>query len=289
MIIRSKDRVLIQGITGKQGTFWTERMQECGTNVVGGVNPKKAGTTHCNVPVYASAVAAAKDGPIDVSVMFIPPLAARAAAIDAIEAGVKTLVILTEFIPVRDVMEIVAIAKDAGCQIVGPNTAGLVTPGECFIGIMPGFNKNIFQPGRIGVVSRSGSLGTLICLNLVTAGYGQSAFIGIGGDPVSGTSFRDALEAFEADDRTDAIVLVGEIGGTKEEEAAELAASMSKPITSFIAGGASPPGKKMGHAGAIVMGDKGTHASKKKALEAAGVRVMSMPSEVGVHLKEMLG
>jgi succinyl-CoA synthetase alpha subunit len=289
MIIRGTDRVLVQGITGKQGTFWTERMQECGTNVIGGVNPKKAGTTHCGVPVYASARDAAKDGPIDCSVMFIPPMMARAAALDAIEAGVKTLVILTEFIPVRDVMEIVAVAKQAGCQVVGPNTAGLVTPGECFVGIMPGFNKNIFQPGRIGVVSRSGSLGTLICLNLVTAGYGQSAFIGIGGDPVSGTTFRDALEAFENDERTDAIVLVGEIGGMKEEEAAEFASTMKKPVTSFIAGGASPPGKKMGHAGAIVMGDKGTHASKKKALEAAGVRVMAMPSEVDAHLKDMLG
>jgi succinyl-CoA synthetase alpha subunit len=289
MIIRGTDRVLVQGITGKQGTFWTERMQECGTNVIGGVNPKKAGTTHCGVPVYASAVEAAKDGGVDCAVMFIPPLAARAAALDAIEAGAKNLVILTEFIPVRDVMEIVAIARQNGCQVIGPNTAGLVTPGECFVGIMPGFNANIFQPGRIGVVSRSGSLGTLICLNLVQAGYGQSAFIGIGGDPVSGTTFRDALEAFENDPGTDAIVLVGEIGGVKEEEAAEFAATMKKPVTSFIAGGASPPGKKMGHAGAIVMGDKGTHASKKKALEAAGVRVMAMPSEVGAHLKEMLG
>ncbi|MEQ9326320.1 MAG: succinate--CoA ligase subunit alpha [Rhodospirillales bacterium] len=289
MIIRGTDRVLVQGITGKQGTFWTERMQECGTNVIGGVNPKKAGTTHCGVPVYASATDAAKDGGVDCAVMFIPPLAAKAAALDAIEAGAKNLVILTEFIPVRDVMEIVAIAKLNGCQVIGPNTAGLVTPGECFVGIMPGFNANIFQPGRIGVVSRSGSLGTLICLNVVSAGYGQSAFIGIGGDPVSGTTFRDALEAFENDPGTDAIVLVGEIGGVKEEEAAEFAATMKKPVTSFIAGGASPPGKKMGHAGAIVMGDKGTHASKKKALEAAGVRVMAMPSEVGAHLKEMLG
>ena len=289
MIIRGTDRVLVQGITGKQGTFWTERMQECGTNVIGGVNPKKAGTTHCGVPVYASATDAAKDGGVDCAVMFIPPLAAKEAALDAIEAGAKNLVILTEFIPVRDVMEIVAIARQNGCQVIGPNTAGLVTPGECFVGIMPGFNANIFQPGRIGVVSRSGSLGTLICLNVVSAGYGQSAFIGIGGDPVSGTTFRDALEAFENDPGTDAIVLVGEIGGVKEEEAAEFAATMKKPVTSFIAGGASPPGKKMGHAGAIVMGDKGTHASKKKALEAAGVRVMAMPSEVGAHLKEMLG
>ena len=196
--------------------------------------------------------------------------------------------ILTEFIPVHDVMWIVHAARANGATVVGPNTAGLVTPGEGFVGIMPGFNGNIFQPGAVGVISRSGSLGTLLCLNIVQAGFGQSAFIGIGGDPVSGTSTRDALEALDRDQRTEAVVMVGEIGGTKEEEAADYAATMSKPVCAFIAGGASPPGKKMGHAGAIVMGDRGTYASKAKALTTAGVRVLELPSQVGPALAEML-
>lgn len=288
MILTNRDRVLVQGITGRQGTFWTERMQAYGTTVVGGVNPKKAGTTHCGVPVFADAKAAKSEAGFDAAVMFVPPLAAKAAALDAIEAGAKTLVVLTEFIPVQDVMEVLAAARQNGCCVVGPNTAGLVTPGECFVGIMPGFNENIFQPGDIGVVSRSGSLGTLLCLNLVAAGFGQSAFIGIGGDPVSGTTMREALQALDRDPRTKAVVLVGEIGGAKEEEAADYAAGMHKPIVSFIAGRAAPAGKKMGHAGAIVMGDRGTHASKKAALEAAGVTVLDMPSQVGPALRRAL-
>jgi succinyl-CoA synthetase alpha subunit len=193
MIVRKTDRVLVQGITGRQGSFWTERMQAYGTRVIGGVNPKKAGSEHCGVPVFASAREAMDEAGFDAAVMFIPPLAAKEAALDAIEAGAKTLVMLTEFVPVQDVMVVLAAARAKDCCVVGPNTAGLVTPGECFVGIMPGFNANIFQPGRIGVISRSGSLGTLLCLNIVQAGYGQSAFIGIGGDPVSGTTTREAL------------------------------------------------------------------------------------------------
>lgn len=289
MIVRRSDRVLVQGITGKQGTFWTEKMQACGTNVVGGVNPKKAGDTHCGVPIFATAVDAMKSAPFDVSVMFIPPAAARAAAEDAIAAGVKLLVILTEHIPAQDVMQIHAAARAKGRRIVGPNTAGLVTPGEGFVGIMPGFNANIFQPGDIGVISRSGSLGTLICLNIVRAGFGQSAFIGIGGDPMLGTTTRDALEALDRDPKTRAVVLVGEIGGTLEEDAAEYAATMKKPVVAFIAGAASPPGKRMGHAGAIVIGDRGSYASKRKALEKAGVTVLDTPSGVGEALKARLG
>jgi succinyl-CoA synthetase alpha subunit len=289
MIVRSSDRVLVQGITGKQGTFWTEKMQACGTNVVAGVNPKKAGETHCGVPIFATAVEAMKSAPFDVSVMFIPPAAARAAAEDAIAAGVKLLVILTEHIPAQDVMLVHAAARAKGTRIVGPNTAGLVTPGEGFVGIMPGFNANIFQPGDIGVISRSGSLGTLICLNIVRSGFGQSAFIGIGGDPMLGTTTRDALEALDRDPKTRAAALIGEIGGTLEEDAAEYAAAMKKPVVAFIAGAASPPGKRMGHAGAIVVGDRGSYASKRKALERAGVTVLDTPSGVGDALKARLG
>ena len=289
MIVRGEDRVLVQGITGKQGTHWTGRMQAYGTQVVAGVNPKKAGTEHCGVPVFASAGEAMRETGFDVSVLFIPPLGVKAAAQDAMEAGCARLVVLTEHVPVQDVMELLAMARAKGTAVVGPNTAGLVTPAECFVGFMPAFESDVFRPGRVGVISRSGSLGTLVCLNLVQAGFGQSAFIGIGGDPIVGTTTRDALEALDADERTDAVVVVGEIGGTMEEDAAEYARGMSKPVVAFIAGAASPPGKKMGHAGAIVMGDKGTYRSKRKALEAAGVAVLATPSEVGRALHTALG
>lgn len=288
MIVRKKHKVLVQGITGKQGSFWTKAMQEYGTSILGGVNPKKAGAEHLGVPVYACAVDAARQSPIDVSVMFIPPMAARAAAIDACEAGVKLLVCLTEHIPAHDVMEMHAAAAANGVRIVGPNTAGLVTPGECFVGIMPAFNGNVFQPGEIGVISRSGSLGTLVSLNLTQKGFGQSAFYGVGGDPMIGTTSRDALEILDADPRTKAVVLCGEIGGSAEEAAAEYASGMSKPVTAFIAGRASPPGKKMGHAGAIVSGSSGGYDAKRRALEAAGVAVADVPSQLPVLLKEAL-
>jgi len=287
MIVRNTDRVIVQGITGKQGTFWTERMQEYGTQIVAGVNPKKPGITHCDVPVYASAKDTMSEVPYDVSVLFIPPLGCKAAALDAIEAGCKKVAILTEHIPVHDVMTIMAAANSNGTQILGPNTAGQVTPGECFIGFMPAFEKDIFKPGNVGVISRSGSLGTLVCLNVVQAGFGESAFIGIGGDPIIGTTTLDALKALDTDPKTEIIVLVGEIGGSMEEEAAEYAHTMSKPIISFIAGRSSPAGKKMGHAGAIVMGNKGTHESKKLALEAAGANVLDSPSEVGKAIKKL--
>lgn len=288
MIVRGSDRVLVQGITGKQGTFWTERMQEYGTQVVGGVNPKKAGTTHCNVSVYASAREAMDADGFDASVLFIPPLMCRDAAVDAIEVGCKKVAILTEHIPVQDVMHIMAAAKANDAIILGPNTAGQVTPGECFVGFMPAFESDIFQPGNIGVISRSGSLGTLICLNIVQAGYGESAFIGIGGDPIIGTTTKDALQALDEYEKTDAVVIVGEIGGSMEEEAAEYAAQMNKPVIAFITGRSSPPGKKMGHAGAIVMGNRGTYASKRTALENASVTVLDSPSEVGAALKSVI-
>ena len=289
MIVRGADRVLVMGITGKQGTFWTERMQAYGTKVVGGTNPNKAGTLHCNVPVFATARDAMKGAGFDVAVLFIPPLMVKEAAMDAIEAGARGLVVLTEHIPVHDVMYFVAAAKERGAFILGPNTAGAVTPGECFAGFMPAFNPRIFKKGSIGVISRSGSLGTLLCLNVVQAGYGESAFVGIGGDPVIGTTTREALAALDAFPGTEAVVMVGEIGGSMEEEAADSARTMAKPVVAFIAGGAAPKGRKMGHAGAIVMGDKGSYASKRSALEAAGVTVLDTPSDVGAALKARLG
>lgn len=288
MIVRNGERVLVQGITGRQGSFWSERMMEYGTRIVGGVNPKKAGTEHIGVPVFATAREAMDNGGFDHSVLFIPPLGVKDAAIDAIGAGAKGLVILTEHIPVHDVMYVMAAARETGARVVGPNTAGLVTPGECFLGFMPAFNASIFRKGNIGVVSRSGSLGTLVCLNLVQAGYGESAFIGIGGDPIIGTTTLDALRTLNEDENTQAVVIVGEIGGSMEEQAAEYAADMAKPVVAFIAGGASPPGKKMGHAGAIVMGNRGTYASKRGALERAGVQVIDTPSAVGGAVAGML-
>ena len=289
MIVRSADRVMVMGITGKQGTFWTERMQAYGTRVVGGTHPNKAGATQCGVPVFATARDAMNGATYDVAVLFIPPLMVKEAAMDAIEAGAKGLVVLTEHIPVQDVMYFVAAAKERSVWILGPNTAGAVTPGECFAGFMPAFNERIFRKGSIGVISRSGSLGVLFCLNVVQAGYGESAFLGIGGDPIIGTTTRDALAALDTLPGTEAVVMVGEIGGSMEEEAADYARTMAKPVIAFIAGGAAPKGRKMGHAGAIVMGDKGSYASKRTALEAAGVTVLDTPSDVGAALRARLG
>jgi len=211
---------------------------------------------------------------------------------DALRAGIRNLVVLAEHVPVHDVMEFVAAAKDAGAQLVGPNTAGVVTPGECAVGIMPGFAENIFQPGSVGVISRSGSLGTLICLDIVRAGFGESAFLGIGGDPVLGTTTADALRIFDGDAKTKAVVIVGELGGTMEEEAAEYAAntkmSSRKPIVAFIAGRSAPPGRRMGHAGAIVTGSRGSGESKVQALRDAGATVLDSPSDIGSVLRNIL-
>jgi len=284
MIVRGHERVLVQGITGRQATYWTRRMQEYGTRIVAGVNPRKAGITHCGVPVHGTAREAMEETGFDVAVLFVPPLSVEVAALDAIEAGASKLVILTEHVPVRDVMNLVSAARAAGTEVVGPNTAGLVTPGECFVGFMPAFDPSIFRPGPIGVVSRSGSLGTLACLNVVRAGYGQSAFIGIGGDPVLGTRTRAALEVLEQDERTQAVVLIGEIGGDMEEEGAEYVRRMGKPVVAFIAGRAAPPDRRMGHAGAIFQGSRGSYASKRRALEEAGAIVLDTPSQIGPSL-----
>lgn len=289
MIIRGSETVLVQGITGKQGTFWSERMRDYGTKIIGGVNPKRAGEMHLGLPVWATAGEAARDTAIDAAVMFIPPLGVKDAALDIINAGIKKIVCLTEHVPVHDTMYVLAAARERGAQVIGPNTAGIVTVGESFVGFMPAFNHRVFRPGSVGVVSRSGSLGTLLCLNLVQAGLGISAFVGIGGDPVIGTTTRDALISLDRDAKTEAVALVGEIGGAMEEEAAEYARTMKKPVAAFIAGAASPPGKRMGHAGAIVMGDKGSYAGKKKALEAAGVTVCSTPNGVAEVLRGRLG
>jgi succinyl-CoA synthetase alpha subunit len=284
MIVRKKDRVVVLGVTGRQGMFWTEKMRAYGTNVVAGINPKRAGENYQGVPIFASTADAVAQVGGDVAVMFIPPPMAKDAAVSAAQAGVKLLVVLTEHIPAQDVMAMHAAAAKHGTRIIGPNTAGLVTPGECFVGIMPAFVPSVFAPGRVGVISRSGSLGTLVCLNLTRAGLGQSAFIGIGGDPMLGTTTRDALVALNEDAGTDGIVIVGEIGGGMEEEAAAYARQVKKPMVAFIAGAAAPRDKKMGHAGAIVTGNAGSYAGKRKALEAGGVTVVDTPAQIAEAL-----
>lgn len=284
MLVSERDNVVVQGLTGRQGSFWAERMAECGTRIVAGVSPGKGGREVGGVPVYDSVVDAAQHHEVNVSVLFVPPLSVRSAASDAIKAGVKKVVVLTEHIPYHDVMTVLAEARDHGAQVLGPNTAGLVVPGVASVGIMPGFAENIFRPGSVGVISRSGSLGTLVALNLVSAGYGQSAFIGIGGDPILGTTTTDAVRQLNENDRTEAIVLVGEIGGSMEEEAAEYISTIDKPVVAFIAGRSAPPDRRMGHAGAIVSAGRGSGSSKVEALTSAGVRVVDLPSEVGPAL-----
>jgi len=285
MILRRADRVLVWGITGRQASFWTERMIAAGTKVVGGVNPARAGSVHLGLPVHGDG-ASAKGA--DFALLFVPPAAALGATTDAFAAGARTVVVLTEHIPLHDVMAMHSAARRAGGRIVGPNTAGIVTPGEGFAGIMPAFNPRVFQPGAVGVVSRSGSLGTLVCLTLVRAGFGQSAFVGIGGDPLPGTSSAEALSALDADPATRAIVLVGEIGGRMEQEAAIVARTLSKPVVAFIAGAAAPPDRRMGHAGAIVTGADVGWESKRAALEAAGVAVAETPAQLPALLRAKL-
>lgn len=284
MLISSQDTVIVQGITGRQGSFWTRRMTEYGTRVIAGTSPGRGGQEVDGIPVYDSVGEAVREHAVDVSVLFVPPLAARAAALDAVQSGVRKVVFLTEHVPCHDVIEVLAEARDAGTQVLGPNTAGIVVPGQATAGIMPAFASNVFRPGSIGVVSRSGSLGTLVALNLVGAGLGQSAFLGIGGDPILGTTTLDAIQTLDADPRTDAIVLVGEIGGTMEEEAAPYISGMRKPVVAFIAGRSAPAGRRMGHAGAIVARGRGDGESKVQALTAAGATVVDLPSEIPAAL-----
>lgn len=286
MLVSTDENVVVQGLTGRQGSFWAGRMAECGTRIVAGASPGKGGREVDGVPVYDSVTDAARRHRLDISVLFVPPLAVRAAAADAAAAGVRKLVLLTEHVPYQDVMQVLAEAREHGMQVLGPNTAGLVVPGVASVGIMPGFADNIFRPGSVGVISRSGSLGTLVAMSLVNAGYGQSAFIGIGGDPMLGTTTLDALRELDRDDRTEAVVLVGEIGGTMEEDAAAYIATMGKPVVAFIAGRSAPPDRRMGHAGAIVSAGRGSGESKVSALRAAGATVVDLPSQIGAALRE---
>jgi succinyl-CoA synthetase alpha subunit len=282
--INKQTRVLIQGITGKQGSFHSGQMLEYGTKIVGGVSPGKAGQSVEGVPVFDTVFEAMEKQPADASILFIPAPFARDAALEALDAGIKILVLIPEHIPLHDAMDIMAYAKTKDAVVVGPNTFGLVSSGHCKIGIMP--NK-YFIPGPVGVVSRSGTLCYEIVGHLTANQTGTTTVVGLGGDRVVGLNFIDVLKQFEADPETKVIVLVGEIGGSAEEEAAEfIAREISKPVVAYLAGKSAPPGKRMGHAGAIIERGKGTFDGKVKALTAAGVKVAALPDEIVRLIKE---
>ncbi len=279
-------RLICQGFTGKTGTFHSKGAIEYGTNMVGGVNPRKAGETHLDLPVFGTVAEAREATGCNASVIYVPPPYAAGAIIEAVDAGVELVVAITEGIPVLDMVRVMERLRDSETRLIGPNCPGVITPGECKIGILPGY---IHQPGRVGVVSRSGTLTYEAVWQLTCLGIGQSTCVGIGGDPVNGTNFVDCLEAFQDDPDTDAVVMIGEIGGTAEEQAAEyIQSAMTKPVVGFVAGATAPPGKRMGHAGAIISGGKGTAPEKIAAMEAAGVRVSRSPSGIGAAMEESL-
>jgi succinyl-CoA synthetase alpha subunit len=287
ILVNKDSRIICQGITGSQGSFHTEQCIEYGTQVVAGVTPGRGGSEHLGVPVYNTMAQAVAASDADVSMIYVPAPFAADAILEAASSGVKLVVCITEGIPVNDMVKAKSALRDNDCRLIGPNCPGIMTPGECKIGIMPGF---IHQKGRIGVVSRSGTLTYEAVYQTTTNGLGQSTCIGIGGDPIRGMNFIDCLELFEADSQTEGVIMVGEIGGTDEEAAAEyIQAHVSKPVVAYIAGVTAPPGKRMGHAGAIIAGGKGTAAAKFEALDAAGVTTVRSPAELGSKMAEVLG
>ena len=279
VLIDERTRLLVQGLTGREGAFHARQAVEYGTNVVGGVTPGKGGTTHEGLPVFDTVEAAVRETGADASVVFVPPAYAADAVMEAADAKIALVVCITEGIPTLDMMRALAFIGERGCRLIGPNCPGLISPGRAKAGIIPG---HICREGRVGIVSKSGTLTYEAIHQLTRLGLGQTTCIGIGGDPLIGTSFIDALRLFEDDAATDAVVLIGEIGGAAEEEAATfIRDNVSKPVVGFIAGRTAPPGRRMGHAGAIVSGGRGTAAEKMAALSSAGVSVVESPADIG--------
>ena len=286
ILVDSHTKVICQGFTGAQGTSHSEQMLAYGTKLVGGVTPGKGGEEHLGLPVFNTVADAVRQTGAEASVIFVPAPFCQDSVLEAAESGLRLVICITEGIPVMDMLTVKMRCDELGVRLIGPNCPGVITPNQCKIGIMPG---SIFSPGKVGIVSRSGTLTYEAVHQTTQAGLGQSSCVGIGGDPVAGTSFIDVLEMFQADPETEAVVLVGEIGGSAEEEAAEwIAAEMDKPVISYIAGVHAPKGKRMGHAGAIVAGGKGTAADKHAALQKAGVRVLSNLCDIGSAVSEAL-